>query len=89
MVLRKHLPGIVVPLVACANRQSVGYAEPVEELDEKIFHPHLIEFLEDVGSCKWRSGGIAYDEQRRQEVVGSRRHGLLEVQPIDEPCRFR
>ena len=89
MILGKGLPGIVVPIIACADRQTVGCANPVEKFDEKILHPHLIEFLKNVGCSKWRSSGIANDQKGRQEIVASSRNGFLEVQPIDEPCRFR
>ena len=89
MILGKGLPGIVVPVIACADCQTVWCAKAVEKLDEKIFHPHLIEFLEDVGCSERGSSGVANDQEGWQEVVASSRNGFLEVEPIDEPCRFR
>ena len=89
MILGKGLPGIVVPIIACTDSQTVRRAEPIEEFDEKILHPHLIELLKNVGCGKWRSSGIANDQEGRQKVVAPSRDGFLEIQPIDEPCRFR
>src|SRR6478672_8114733 len=89
VLLRKSFPSVVIPIIACANRQSVRCAESIEELDQQVFNPQLVEFFKNFGSGQRGSRRVADDQEGRKKVVAAGGYGLLKVQPIDEPGCFR
>ncbi len=69
MLRGKGLPGIIVPIVADTDGQSVGRSQPVEKLEEESLHPQLIELLQYLRRGHGCAACIANDKERGQKII--------------------